>query len=128
MEMYYFTVLEARNLRKRCWRNCSLLRSPLGSHMTIFFLFSYELPFVHIYVLISSSFKDISHVELGILPNDLSLTSLFLKDSISKYCDILRYAFWGNTTLPIILHMITIKLEYFLGLRSSHFSSDFKIN
>ena len=101
--MHFLTVPEDRNQRLRCWQIWFLLRalkegsvpglSPWrvdGCHLP---LSSHRLPSVYLYVQISSSYKDTSHIGLGpTLKNSFWLNYLF-KNLISKYGYILRY--WG---------------------------------
>jgi hypothetical protein len=82
--IYCLTVLEAGDTRPRCWQGWFLL-SPLSLGPPIAF------PLYLFCILIDSSYKDISHTELGsTLIISFELDYLF-KNPIAKYSQILRY-------------------------------------
>ena len=77
--------------RSVCWQGWFLPRSPsLACRWPSSLIYSHGLPSVCFCVLISSSYKDTSHIGL----ESTLMTSFQLKNLISSYSHILRY--WGG--------------------------------
>lgn len=67
----FFTILESRSPRWRCWQGWFLLRLCPQLTNSSLLLMSSQFPSVDVCVLISSPYKDFSHIRLGPTLTDL---------------------------------------------------------